>query len=353
MDEAVEVSAYLRLSLRFPGAGMAVQVLLEKYDNDAVAVLTDPQCPPAVADEDALVQAALAWQQPHRVLLTISDPRYPPMLRHLPDPPLLLYVLGDVTALSAPQLAIVGSRQPTAGGRDNATAFASHLAAQGWLITSGMALGIDAAAHEGALQAGARTVAVTGTGIDRVYPAQHRALAHRIAEQGCLISELPLGAPPLKSHFPRRNRLIAALSQGTLVVEAALGSGSLITAQAALELGREVFAMPGSIHNPLARGCHQLIRQGAKLVETASDVSEELASLIAVTDNAGQVPLFPAFSPDADHLRLLEAMGFDPAHTDTLIARSGFSAAAVAGMLLTLELNGVIELTPAGYLRRQ
>ncbi|NQD36070.1 DNA-protecting protein DprA [Permianibacter sp. IMCC34836] len=319
--------------------------------------------PALTAELAARVDAALAWQTAERHLICPDDPRYPALLRDLPDPPLLLYVLGNAELLADPQLAIVGSRNPTPPGRDNAVAFAKALAESGLTITSGLALGIDAAAHEGALLGKGPTIAVAGTGVDRVYPASHRELAHRIvAGGGALISEFALGTPPLKHQFPQRNRIISGLSLGTLVVEAALSSGSLITARQALEQGREVFAIPGSIHNPMAKGCHQLIRQGAKLVETAKDVLEELGALIPLTltsptsagaEAASTVNPIDRDGLDAEQLQLLAEMGFDPVSPDELIARTGFGADVVAGMLLTLELNNVIAAVPGGYLRRR
>lgn len=235
---------------------------------------------PEVADA---VARALAWAaQPGNHLITLADANYPQALLAIHDPPPLLYVIGDPACLSRPALAVVGARSASAGGMDNARAFARHLAAQGWCVTSGLAQGIDAAAHEGALAAGPQgggTVAVIATGADIVYPARNRALAHRIAAGGAIVSELPLGTPAQRFQFPRRNRLVAGLSQGVLVVEAAVHSGSLITARLAGETGREVFAIPGSIHSPLSRGCHALIRQGAKLVETAQDILDELGAM--------------------------------------------------------------------------
>jgi DNA processing protein len=225
-------------------------------------------------------ETELAWlSETGHHLVTWADTDYPPLLREIPAPPVVLYVIGDRQSLSHPQFAIVGSRNPTPMGRENAHAFAKTLAGAGLTITSGLALGIDGAAHRGALDAGGKTIAVVGTGLDRVYPARHRDLAHAVVQQGALVSEFPLGTPPKSENFPVRNRIISGLSLGTLVVEAAVQSGSLITARLATEQGREVFAIPGSIHSPQARGCHALIRQGAKLVETAQDILEELGPL--------------------------------------------------------------------------
>ena len=289
--------------------------------------------------EAAALDADLAWAaRPDRHILTLEHPAYPRLLAEIPDPPPLLFVQGDPAVLGRLQLALVGSRNPTAGGARTARDFAAFLARAGLVITSGLALGIDAAAHEGALAAGRPTVAVTGTGLDRVYPARHHKLAHAIAEQGALVSEFPTGTPPRPEHFPRRNRIISGLSLGVLVVEAAVRSGSLITARLAAEQGREVFAIPGSIHNPLARGCHALIRQGAKLVETTWRSSNSV-------DTAPP-------TLDADHLGLLESLGYDAVSVDELVRRSGLTAEAVSSMLLILELEGYVVPAPGGRYAR-
>jgi DNA processing protein len=269
------------------------------------------------------------------------------------DPPLLLYVQGDLTMLSRPALAIVGSRNPTPQGRDNARNFAKALGELGYVIVSGLARGIDGAAHQGALEASSGTVAVVGTGLDQVYPPSHQELAQRIAHNGALVSEFAPGTPGLPEHFPLRNRIIAGLTQGTLVVEAALQSGSLITARLALEGGREVFAIPGSIHSPQSKGCHRLIKQGAKLVESAADIVEELGGarrgaaspateLEAAPDNAD--PRFAA---------LLQALGHDPVTLDALMARTGCSASELSALLLELELRGEVARLPGGLYQRR
>jgi len=320
----------------------------------------------------AAIARALRWaEHSQAAILTLADPRYPPRLAQLPAPPPLLFVRGDPALLQEPQLAIVGSRNPTAGGLQTTQAFASHLAGLGLVITSGMALGIDRAAHLGALESG-RTIAVLGTGPDRVYPASHRELARRISAEGALVSEFPPGVGPQPGHFPRRNRTISGLSLGTLVTEAAPRSGSLITARYAAEQGREVFAIPGSIHNPLARGCHALIREGAKLIDSVDQLLEELApqlqsylarsvqqgaslssgqgrmqnltesgdsSLSAGTATAGL---------DPDYRQLLDGMGGDPVATDELVVRTGLSAQEVSSMLLLLELQGHVSCLPGG-----
>lgn len=309
------------------------------------------------AVDQELVETDLRWlEQPDCHLAGLYDAAYPELLRGIPDPPIALYLRGAPDLLHRPQLAMVGSRNPTAPGRDTARDFARYLTRAGLVITSGLAEGIDAACHRGALKGGGPTIAVLGTGADRVYPAHHRDLAHEIAANGVLVSEFPPGTPPRAGHFPRRNRIISGLSVGTLVVEAAAKSGSLITARLALEQGREVFAVPGSIHNPLARGCHALIRQGAKLVETAGDIIEELSSLLGGLESApsgaleesGKAALSSGPERDEDYRKLLDAMGFDPATADVLIRRSGLTAEAVSSMLLLLELEGHVSSLPGG-----
>lgn len=291
----------------------------------------------------------LAWlEHPGNHLLALDDPRYPLLLRQIPYPPPLLFVRGDPGCLRAPQLAIVGTRNPTPLGRETAHHFADYLAGAGMVITSGLALGIDAAAHQGALSSDGRTIAVMGTSLDRVYPAKHRDLAHTIAEQGALVSEFPIGTAPAAGNFPQRNRLISGLALGVLVVEAAAQSGSLITARQAVEQGREVFAIPGSIHNPLAKGCHALIRQGAKLVETADDILEELGSLAAVGAETFASPLAAANPLDDDYRQLLAAIGDEPASVDGLVERCGLTAEVVSSMLLILELEGYVAAVPGG-----
>jgi DNA processing protein len=284
-----------------------------------------------------LIDKAQAWlAQPGHALMALGDPDYPPQLLATADPPLLLWLQGRRELLATPSLAVVGSRNPTAQGGDNARAFAEALARAGYTIVSGLALGVDAAAHEGALDAGGGTIAVVGTGLDQVYPRRNAGLAARLlAAGGLILSEYSLGTPVLPANFPRRNRLIAGLSQGCLVVEAAVQSGSLITARLAVEAGREVFAVPGSIHSPQARGCHALIRQGAKLVESAQDVLEELSGVKPVA--APEITETPH-----DQQALLDAMGFDPVSLDALMARSGWPAAELNAALLELELDGEV-----------
>ncbi|MGE0079801.1 MAG: DNA-processing protein DprA [Thiohalomonadaceae bacterium] len=344
--------------LRAPGLGPKACRELVAHAGGIERLFLEP--PPDLAPELrswlrrpdwAAAEADLAWAEgEHRHILIPSDPRYPPLLASIPDAPPVLYVVGDPAPLACPQLAMVGSRNPTPGGAETAYAFARHLAGAGLVITSGLALGVDAASHKGTLDAPGQTIAVAGTGLDRVYPARHKALAHAIAAQGALVSEFPPGTQPLPFHFPRRNRIISGLSLGTLVVEAALGSGSLITARAAVEQGREVFAIPGSIHNPLARGCHRLIREGAKLVETAGDILEELAPQLRAalaeaetTDVPAAVELEPAAR------RLLESLDQAPTAVDLLVERSGLTADTVSSILLVLELQGYVASAPGGH----
>jgi len=294
---------------------------------------------------------------PRHHVLGSWDPRYPALLRNIRDYPLALYVDGDLNALQQPQLAIVGSRNPTHPGADNAFRFAQLLAGRGLTITSGLALGIDTAAHRGALAAQGTTLAVVGNGIDVIYPGENRKLAEEIAGSGALISEFALRQPPRAAHFPQRNRIIAGLALGTLIVEAARRSGSLITARFAAEQGREVFAVPGSINNPLAQGCHELIKQGAKLTETAHDILSELnfsgffaAAALAREDPAAAAA--PAAGMDKDRKILLDALGFDPADIDLLVGRTGLTPEAVSSILLTLELEGYVQAAPGGRYAR-
>lgn len=310
------------------------------------------------ATRDTAVAAALDWAEATgRHLITLADPRYPARLLEIGDPPPLLYLAGDPAALALPALAVVGSRSCTAAGEGNARAFARSLADAGLAIVSGLALGIDAAAHRGAIDTpGGRTVAILGTGLDTVYPAEHRELARQVAARGAMVSELPLGTAPQRWNFPRRNRLIAGLSMGVLVVEAATRSGSLITARLAGEFGREVFAIPGSIHSPVARGCHALIRQGAKLVESADDVLSELriartrpASVAAAVEPA-KAALAGA---TADGAALLATLGWDPAGLDELAQRTGQGTGALSETMLELELAGVVERLADGRYQRR
>ncbi len=310
---------------------------------EAINALTSQAAPDISAD--------LTWleAEDHHIL-TLNDAAYPARLKQLNDAPPILYVRGDIDYLQQPQLAMVGSRNPTAAGRNTAKDFATHLSNAGITITSGLADGIDGASHEGALLGLAGTIAVVAHGLDIIYPAKHQQLAQKITKNGAVVSEMPIGTQPKPGLFPRRNRLISALSLGTLVVEAAHKSGSLITARYAMEQNSEVFAIPGSIHNPMARGCHQLIRQGAKLVETAKDILEELNISQLSTppypqkseQNIPENPKDHQQALDPDHQKLLKCLAYEPASIDELVLSSQFSAAEIASMLLILELEGVV-----------
>lgn len=299
------------------------------------------------------VDENLAWAEKSAChILKFNDETYPPLLKQIPDPPPILYVRGDVEAISSLQLAVVGSRNPSPVGKNIAEDFSRHMALTGLTITSGLALGIDAISHQGALDVEGRTVAVTGTGLDRIYPARHKALAENIlSEGGALVSEFSPGTKAHASNFPRRNRIISGLSLGVLVVEAAINSGSLITARLALEQGREVFAIPGSIHNPLARGCNGLIRQGATLVETAQNVIDELSQFregieVAPAEEEREVGNGEKF--DASHQKLLHHIGYEPTSVDFLAAELGERVEIISSMLLVLELKGIVSSAPGG-----
>ena len=333
--------------------------------------------------DEALLAGDQAWLDcAGHHLLTFDDERYPALLRDTPSPPAALWVDGDPDVLWQPQVAVIGSRNPTAGGRDNARDFAGELSRRGLAVTSGMASGIDSVAHRAALDAGGCTIAVAGTGLDIVYPESGRPLAERIRAQGALVSEFPPGTPARRHHFPSRNRIISGLSLGVLVIEAGLRSGTLITARLAAGQGREVFALPGSIHNPMAKGCHRLIRDGARLVENADDVMQELASLAG--ELAGQLGerltgehaeldmsaanrkltsrskgVFPVaddrpWETDPEYRALWACLGFDPKPVESIIRQTGLTAPVVSAMLLMLELRGMVEAHPGGgYSRTQ
>lgn len=354
----MEASLKAWLALQFtPGlGGEGVRKLLRGLGSPE-AVLAAPlgvlkqYVKPAVAtalqrgvDEVALASTQLWLQQPNNRILTLADVEYPRALLNIPDPPLLLYVKGRLALLNQPALAVVGSRNATPQGKQNAEAFSQTLSETGLCVISGLAQGIDAAAHRGALRGQGSSIAVVGTGLDRVYPASHRELAHQLAEQGVLISEFPLGTPPLPANFPRRNRIISGLSLGCLVVEASLQSGSLITARLAMEQGREVFAIPGSIHAPQSKGCHALIKQGAKLTESAQDILEELEVVFQPRQAQAAAAL-----PASD---FLSDLGFDPVDLDTLSLRSGLTISELSAMLLTLELEGRVQLLPGNLYQR-
>ena len=345
----VRVAEFDKLRQRF----QEVAAIVEQKPGELKATgLSEEKCAAIASPDHEKVAAAEEWlqQDGHHVVAYGTDD-YPEMLAQIPGPPLLLYVNGNVDALHLPALAIIGSRNPTKGGLRNAFDFSRHLAQQGFVIASGLAEGIDSAAHRGALDAGGNTVAFLGHGIDRVYPSANRDLAHSIAASGALVSEYPLGAKPERWHFPERNRLMSGISLGTIVVEAARRSGSLITARLAADQGREVFALPGSIHNPLSRGCHALIRQGAKLVETAGDILAELVPLAGHMQlSTTAAPADPAPGPiaDDDYAELRSALSHDPATINELESQSGLTIEQLSSMLLILELHGEVESLSGG-----
>lgn len=329
--------------------------------------LSSSVCAAAEKPDQAALEQDRAWlAKPHHHLLTLADPLFPPQLSDSPAPPALLFVRGNLDWLCQPQVAVVGSRHPTGGGRDNAYAFARHLAESGLLITSGLAEGVDTEAHRAALDAKQPTLAVMGTGIDLIYPARNARLADEIAERGALISEFPPGTQARRDHFPRRNRIVVGLSLGTLVIEAALQSGALISARQAMEAGREVFALPGSIHNPLARGCHKLIRDGAQLVENADEIIAMLqpaaqrlgAQLQArLAEDAGAAQAAELATPssvgdDPAYLSLWRALDHSPSSAVQLQSRTGLTAQTLSSMLLRLEMEGLIEANAGRYVRR-
>jgi DNA processing protein len=328
-------------------------------DEDAINAIRNPDA--------GLLEYDRQWlAEPDHYLLTWDSDQYPALLRDIPSPAAALFVSGDPDVLWQPQIAVIGSRNPTTGGRDNALDFAAELSRQGLTITSGMASGIDSYAHLAALDAGGLTVAVTGTGLDRVYPASGRELAARIRQQGALVSEFPPGTSAKRSHFPSRNRIISGLSLGVLVIEAGLNSGTLITARMAGNQGREVFALPGSIHNPMSKGCHRLIRDGARLVENVAQIMEELSPLAgqlagelkkqldlpgnSQLENSGREP---QLEQDPEYRILWGNLSFDPKPMDTIIEQSGLTARAVSAMLLMLELRGLVEAHPGGAWSRK
>ena len=356
MAAEASLKAWLALSLTRGLGGESARRLLKEFGSpDAIfaapisslksVVKTDVAEEISKGIADDAVDPALAWlEDSNNHIVTLADSDYPQALLNIPDPPLLLYVKGRLDLLNRPALAVVGSRSATPQGINNAEAFAKSLSDAGLCIISGMAHGIDAAAHRGALRGQGGSIAIIGTGLDIVYPAANRDLAHTLAQQGTLVSEFPLATPPLAANFPRRNRLISGMSLGCLVVEASLQSGSLITARLALEQGRDVFAIPGSIHAPQSKGCHALLKQGAKLVETAQDILEELGGVIETSASASG-------SEGADP-PLLEHLGFDPVDVDTLSLRCGLTIAELSAMLLTLELSGRICVLPGGLYQR-
>jgi DNA processing protein len=367
--DADDLAAWLRLVLT-PGIGrVAGRALLTVFGPPQSVFDASPaqrrdcvgaELADALSAEPAALAPTLAklrsWLDADaaRDWLALDDPRYPQALLQIPDPPLLIYTMGRTELLNTPCIAIVGSRNPTPQGADNARAFAEHLGRAGLTIVSGMALGIDGAAHSGALAGGAGTIAVVGTGLDRVYPRAHRALAHQIAERGLIVSEFDLGTESLAANFPQRNRIIAGLSLGTLVVEAALESGSLITARFAVDAGRDVFAIPGSIHSPQSRGCHALIKQGAKLVDDVRDVLEELRwpSLFPGAASSEPAPSAAEALSEPTPDPLLTAMGYDPVDLDQLQGRTGWPTAQLSARLLELELLGHVARLAGGRYQR-
>ena len=370
MLEHEELAAWLRL-LESPGIGRdGARRLLAAFGSPESVFAAAPAARRALLGAEAAAldappeglaeRVASTWRwlseadEAPRHVLVLGDPAYPAAWLETADPPLLLYAIGRLALLGAPSIAIVGSRNPTPQGAENARAFARALGDAGLTVVSGLALGIDGAAHEGALASAGSTVAIVGTGLDRVYPKRHLALARRIAREGLIVGEYPLGTPPLAPNFPRRNRLIAGLARGTLVVEAALQSGSLITARLAVEAGREVFAIPGSIHSPQSRGCHALIRQGAKLVETAGHVLEELRleAPAAGAAAAGRASSADAAGGGAESDPVLAALGHDPVTLDALSARTGWPPAELSARLLDLELAGRVARLPGQLFQR-
>lgn len=365
MTDPAELGAWLRLLL-VPGVGrQTARQLLRLFGTPQAAV----QAPADVlrplvgdglasalgaepADLNRALDSVLQWLGggPQRHVITLGDAGYPQALLESPDPPLLLYVQGELRHLAAPSIAVVGSRRPTAQGRDNAREFARQFGAAGYTVVSGLAQGVDGAAHEGALASGAATVAVIGTGPDRVYPPAHLDLARRIAASGAIVSEYLPGTPPLGENFPPRNRIIAGLTRGTVVIEAALQSGSLITARLANEAGRDVFALPGSILAPQSRGCHALIREGARLVESAAEVLDELRQ--PALPGLAMAPQ-PAAPDDPPAHPLLDALGHDPMSLDGLQARTGWPTADLLAQLLELELEGHVARLPGGLFQRR
>jgi DNA processing protein len=354
-----DAHAWLRLALT-PKLGPAAQrkllrafggpsEALDAAPADLVRAAGEPAAAALRSGADArLLQHTLDWlTQTGNHLLTLADERYPRALLETADPPLLLFVKGRTELLDRPALAVVGSRSATARGIRDAEAFAQVLSDAGLTIISGLAIGIDSAAHRGGLSGKSSSVAVVGTGLDKVYPARNRELAHRLAAEGALVSEFPLGTAPLAANFPRRNRVISGLARGCLVVEAALRSGSLITARQASEQGREVFAIPGSIHSPLSKGCHWLIKQGAKLVETAQDILEELGMAPASAHREEDAPPL-----QASESAVLTAMGFEPVDPDTICDRTGLTSDTASAILLKLELDGYLSRLPGGLLQR-
>lgn len=370
LKDAQDAAHWLRLSL-IPGLGSAtICQLLAKFGtpdhvlNASIHQLrevVDTEMAYAIqqgASEQAIAQALEWLKKDHAHLVTLADETYPKQLLEINSPPAILYGLGNIRLLNQPCIAVVGSRNPTPQGEKNAEDFAENLCQHGLCVVSGMALGIDGAAHRGALKANGTTIAVIGTGLDIVYPSRHRNLAHQIAQRGLILSEFPLGTPSKAQNFPRRNRIISGLSLGCLVVEANIDSGSLITAKLAAEQGREVFAIPGSIHSPVAKGCHQLIKQGAKLVESAQDILDELPTAILANTTLSSSPLGsdPVESitshNDSETARIMQSMGYDAVSFEILLTKTGLTSQALSSMLMLLELEGKVAALAGGQYQR-
>lgn len=383
MDDVPELRSWLTL-ICAPQLGASVLRRLMDYQSDPLKILnmdrqqllqaglSDVAITSLRKPDQAQLDACHDWlSKAENHLLTIAGNDFPPRLKDIPSAPAWLFVSGDPSVLWMPQLAIIGSRKPSATGRRNATLFSSSVARMGLVVTSGLATGVDGLAHQGALNAGCKTIAVAATGLDVVYPAEHADLCRQIATQGAVISEFPPGTAPRRANFPRRNRLISGLSLGTLVIEAGVRSGSLITAKTAMEQGREVFAIPGSIHNPVARGCNSLIRQGARLVESEEDLLQDLgqiardyaadmqrelseSSTTATAHLLEPKNLAPTIVQDPDYTELMQAIGSDPVTINDLVEQTGLTVAEVSSMLLLLELNDQIEAVPGGtYCRKE
>lgn len=367
MNDSAGLAAWLRLTLCPGVSSVQARALLAAFGlperifsaglGALAKVVGDAKAQALLAFQDeGVIEAGLEWAAASgNQLITLADASYPKALFDIADPPVVLYAKGRVALLQRTAIAVVGSRNATAGGLGNAEAFSEALSQAGLTIISGLALGIDAAAHKGALRGPGSTIAVIGTGADRMYPARNESLARQIADTGLIISDYPLGTPALPPNFPRRNRLVSGLARGVLVVEAALKSGSLITARLAGEQGRDVFAIPGSIHSPLAKGCHQLIKQGAKLVDAAADILDEIRW---TTSAKAAGPAMAADDTDTDteadpaKHHVLQHLGFDPCDMDTLAERAGLTPDALYAILISLEFEGRVATLPGGHYQR-
>lgn len=343
---SVGTSTFSKLANQFSDLS---EVFIRKNQQHLEKLLSKEALDYIAAPDWASVEKDLAWAtKPHHHLITLQDQNYPAYLKEISDPPIVLYVNGQLDSLHTPQIAIVGSRNPSFTGRENAFQFANQLAKSGLTITSGLARGIDSASHQGALTASGKTIGVLGCGINHIYPKENTSLAEKIIEEGALISEFPLGTPPLPKHFPQRNRIISGLSRGVLIVEAAMRSGSLVTARLANEQGREVFAIPGSIQNTLSKGCHYLIREGAKLVETVDDIIQELGfSPLPSIEKKSKIIKFSTIKEQ----KIWDALEAEPTAVDIIITRSGLTVSEVSSILLHFETNGFIAYTQTGYVR--